>query len=618
MRSTLLGSLLFALLGCDGASQSSREAAVRATIPAIQGSGVESPYEGRAVIATGIVAGDFQDADGDETANLGGFYLQAESGDDDVATSDGVFVFDRNLQGPDVSVGDRVRVSGAVVEQFAETQIEATAVEVVGSGRLRVGALSLPAAAAVKNGDGDLIPDLERFEGMLINVAPTMYVQELRTLERHGDITLSVAQRERIFTSVERPDPAGFDSWQEEVATRSLVLDDGLIQRYAQPIRYLFPDERRPGWSPRVGDAVDGLQGVLRYSRGSGADGRETWRLMPVAAPRFRSLNTRPPPSRFDADVTVASFNVLNYFATIDRGNPVCGPQAASGCRGADSAAELERQRAKIVSALQQLDADIVGLMEIENGPAIRELTDALNREPGSAPWSFVDTGVIGDDAIRVALIYRSDKVTASGPYAVLDSRVDARFDSDRNRPALAQSFRRAGNGGLFTVVVNHLKSKGSPCDGDGDPDLDDGQGNCNATRRNAAVALAKWLAGDPTGSEDRDYLVIGDLNAYRYEDPVRALEEAGLVNLLARDVGDDAYTFVFDGRSGALDHALASPALAMQIAGVAVWHINADEPPVFDYNLESGRDPALFDADAPWRASDHDPLLIGLKLLND
>ena len=70
-------------------------------------------------------------------------------------------------------------------------------------------------------------------------------------------------------------------------------------------------------------------------------------------------------------------------------------------------------------------------------------------------------------------------------------------------------------------MAVNHLKSKGSPCDDVGDPDPGDGAGNCNLTRTGAAEALVDWLAGDPTGSGDPDFLIIGDLNSYDKEDPI-------------------------------------------------------------------------------------------------
>ena len=56
---------------------------------------------------------------------------------------------------------------------------------------------------------------------------------------------------------------------------------------------------------------------------------------------------------------------------------------------------------------------------------------------------------------------------------------------------------------------------------------------------------------------------------------------------------------------------------MVFQVAETIEWHINADEPSVLDYNLEDDRDPALFDADTPYRASDHDPIIVGLDLVN-
>ena len=132
---------------------------------------------------------------------------------------------------------------------------------------------------------------------------------------------------------------------------------------------------------------------------------------------------------------------------------------------------------------------------------------------------------------------------------------------------------------------MNHLKSKGSDCNAVGDPDTGDGQGNCNVTRTNAATALANWLATDPTGSGDPDFLIIGDLNSYAKEDPIKALEADGYTNLTASFQGPEAYSYVFDGQSGYLDHALANAALDPQVTGVTEWHINADEPIVLDYN---------------------------------
>ena len=336
----------------------------------------------------------------------------------------------------------------------------------------------------------------------------------------------------------------------------------------------------------------------------------------------FTPVNTRPAVPTVDGSLKVASFNVLNYFLSIDTAN-TCAPTQNQDCRGADSAQELERQRTKMLAALSALDADVFGFMEMENTPGVEPLADIVAGLPG---YSYIDTGVIGTDAIRVGIIYKSATVEPIGDYAILDSSVDPRFIDTRNRPALAQTFEEVATGGRFTVVVNHLKSKGSGC-GVGDDDTTTGQGNCNGTRTLAAQALADWLATDPTDSGDSDVLIIGDLNSYAKEDPIVALQDAGYTDLVASFGGPNAYGYVFDGQLGYLDHALANPSLQPQVADVAEWHINADEIPLFDYNDDQRTaDEATFEEESDslplyepneFRTSDHDPVLIGLDLLH-
>ena len=168
------------------------------------------------------------------------------------------------------------------------------------------------------------------------------------------------------------------------------------------------------------------------------------------------------------------------------------------------------------------------GMTEIENNitdDATEDLVSGLNDIFGAGAYDYIATGAIGTDAIRVALIYKPAAVTPVGSYAVLDSSVDPRFVDTKNRPTLAQTFMDNSTGGIFTVAVNHLKSKGSDCNDLGDPDLGDGAGNCNVTRTLAAQALVDWLASDPTGSGDSDFLIIGDLNSYDKEDPIDAIK---------------------------------------------------------------------------------------------
>jgi Ca2+-binding RTX toxin-like protein len=349
------------------------------------------------------------------------------------------------------------------------------------------------------------------------------------------------------------------------------------------------------------------------------------YRVQPVGAVSFDPDNPRPAViDPVNGRLRVAATNVLNYFTTFDttpgsnNGPYICGPLLNQECRGANNAFEFARQRDKIINVILGLDADVIGLMEIENNPgaSVQDLVDGLNAASAPGTYAFINTGTIGTDAIKVALLYRPAKVTPVGAYAILDSTVDPTFIDTLNRPVLAQTFEENLTGERFTVAVNHLKSKGSACSGD--PDIGDGQGNCNLTRLNAAIAEANWLAGDPTNSGDPDFIIVGDMNSYAMEDPINALEGLGFTNLINAFAGPDAYSYVFSGQSGYLDHALATSTLNAQTMGATEWHVNADEPIALDYNEEfkTPNQVITFYSPEPFRASDHDPLVVGLDLV--
>jgi predicted extracellular nuclease len=449
------------------------------------------------------------------------------------------------------------------------------------------------------------VGDWERYEGMLISLPQTMAVTETFTLGRFGEAGLALGSRLLNPTSVATPGAPALAV--QDLNNRSrILLDDGNNQQNIDPT--LYPAGGLSASNTlRSGDTVTGLAGVLdqRFS---------LYRIQPVGPVPFVATNPRPAaPASVEGGVKVASMNVLNFF----NGDGLGGGFPTA--RGAETAFELQRQRDKIVSAILGMDADIVGLMEIENdaqpNSALAELTNALNAVAGAGTYAFIDTGVIGTDQIKVALVYQPANVTPEGSFALLTSAVDPLFIDTLNRPALAQTFSENANGQGFTVVVNHLKSKGSDCNAVGDPDTGDGQGNCNVTRTNAATALANWLASDPTGSGDDDMLIIGDLNAYAQEDPITALNAGGYTNLVETFLGQGAYSFVFDGQSGYLDHALANASLVPQITGVTEWHINADEPIALDYNVnfKTANHVNTLYAPTPFRSSDHDPVLVGV-----
>jgi len=566
----------------------------------IQGAGLASPLDGTPdVVIEGVVVGDFQGT----TTGLGGFFVQEEDvdQDSDSQTSEGIFVFDSSF-GIDVGVGDVVRVQGDVVEAFDLTELTSVSnVAVCSSGGATpsLTTVSLPVAA---------LGDWERYEGMLLNLTQTLVVTDNFNLGRFGEVDLAVDDRLDAPTSVVAPGLVA--NTLQDLNDRSRIrMDDGSNVQNPLPLPpYLGSDN-----TLRAGDTLSGLTGVLDYRF-------STYRLQPTGTVTFTRANPRPAsPPAVGGTLTVAGLNVLNYFSTIDVAGAVCGPDSNLDCRGADSAAELTRQRDKLVATLAAMDADVVGLVSLENNAAavLDDLTGGLNDVMGAGTYAYVNTSTIGSDAIKVGLIYKPATVTPMGPFAVLDSSVDPNFldDVTKNRPSLAQTFQQNTSGGIVTIAVNHFKSKGSSCDDVSDPDLGDGQENCNLTRTAAATALVNWLATDPTSSGDPDFLIIGDLNSYAMEDPIAAITSEDYTNLIDTFVGPDAYTFVIFGQKGYLDHALANASLSPQVTSTALWHINADEPRALDYN--DFNQPSLYNPD-PFRSSDHDPVLIGLDVCDE
>lgn len=561
----------------------------------IQGFGAASVDVGNVREIEGVVVGDFQGG-----GALNGFFVQEEDADSDgdPATSEGIFVFD-SANAVALDAGDVVRVRGTVTEFNELTEITnvETVIDCNATGTATSASLMLPVGS---------LDDFEAVEGMAVDFSQTLFASGNFTQARFGEVDLSVGGALDNPTNVVAPGgPA--NALQDANNLARIQLDDGSTAQSPTPTPYLGVDG-----TLRSGDSVNGLSAVMSFSFGN-------YELHPTAPVTFTRNNDRPDVPDVGGTIQVAAYNVLNFFSTIDDSGPICGPAANQGCRGADTASELVRQRDKLVTAINKLDAEVVGLMEIENhaaSAAEADLIGGLNAAAGAGIWDSVDTDSIGDDAIKVAIIYQPAEVTPVGPFAILDSSVDPRFDDTRNRPMLVQTFMENATGETFTVAVNHLKSKGSDCDGLGDPDTGDGQGNCNITRTNAAVAIVDFLATDPTGSGDDDFVIMGDLNAYAQEDPVVAIEAGGYTDLVEMLIGtgfsNGAYSFNFFSQSGYLDHGLATPSLVEQVTGVGIWHVNSDEPSGLDYN--NFNPAALYHPDE-FRSSDHDPVIIGLEL---
>ena len=573
----------------------------------IQGTGETSPLVNQNVTTEGVVVGDFQ------VGGKNGYYIQDVTGDGDTATSDGIFVYNTATA---VIVGDHVRVQGKAVEFYGITEISpVTQVLICSTGNtIEPTPVTLPVTA---------VTDFEKYESMLVTFPQSLVISEYFNFARYGEIVLTSTRHTTPTAFVEPGAPA-----QAEAAAYLLdriTLDDGRTAQNPDPA--IHPNGLTFDMTNlfRGGSTVTNATGILDYFQ-------SLYRLQPTMGAIYEDVNPRTTaPEITEGDLKIASFNVLNYFLTLDNGTNICGPSGTLDCRGANDALELERQRTKILAAMAIIDADVFGLMEIENdspvslNDAVADLVAGLNAIKGEGTYAYIDTGAIGTDAIKLAILYKPASVTPAGEFQILDSTVDPRFLDTRNRPALAQAFMDNVTGDEFVVAVNHLKSKGSDCNDLGDFDTGDGQGNCNLTRKAAAEALVDWLADNSLFPDAEKILVIGDLNSYDKEDPIDAIKLGAddtpdtaddYLDMIFEKQGDFAYSYVFDGQTGYLDHALANLAMAEAIVDVNTWHINADEASLIDYDMsfKLPAQVALYAPDA-YRSSDHDPVIITLDM---
>lgn len=594
-------------------------------IHALQGSGSTTPLSGEHTIE-GYVVGDFQ-------SGLGGFFVQEETSDEDsdLLTSEGIFVY-TGSNPVNVDVGDQVRVTGTVSEYYNLTELgDSITVQECqdGSGTPISQIPVTPYELTLPLNDPS---DLEAAEGMLMHVGQTLSVNNTYDLYQYGQFEAS-PQPLMQPTAVAAP---GADAQAVEALNQRSVLrfDDGQSGSYNWPI--LWPSASSPlsaGNPLRVGYTFSNWFGVLTYSFGQ-------YLFEPVETTGFNS-NANPRKSAPDTDsgLKIVSLNLQNFFNGDGAGDFSSNP------RGATSAEEFNRQKARILSAMEQLKADIYGLSELENDgygsqSAIAELVSSLNANANSScqyafitpPANLLGTnGKLGTDAIQVGLVYCPGSVIPVGDARIMNESIDSAYDTSRNRPALAQTFEEVQTGLHFTVVTTHLKSKGGSGSG-ADADQGDGQGNWNATRTAAATALANAIRsgalydhnGDPL---HRGYLLLGDMNSYAQEDPIQAYQANGLIDLHQTQLAEEqpAWSYQYQGRRGYLDYALADRRLKPAITGVSIWHINADEPAFSGYELNSNTDSngngicetgepcASLYSPAPYRAADHDPVVVFL-----
>lgn len=579
-------------------------------ISAIQGSGADpdarfdSPLDGQEVTIRAVVT--LADPD------LDGYFVQEEPADHDAdpTSSEGLFVFDRRSLPTE---GDTVELTDTVTAFFGLTQLSFPDTTICNVAPVTIAPtpLTLPL-----DRDGR-----EALESMLVTNAQDLQVTGLFTAYRFGELGLALDGPLPQATSVFAPDDPAAAALEAENLTRELKVNDR-NEAFSQfnPFPWeLFDEDLSAGDTMPAGRLI----GALGYSFGE-------YKVEPIDTQFFPETDDTVPvpaaPSLGNGN-DIAVFNVLNYFNTF--GN-------SAVLRGATNQADFDVQTAKLVDAIQRLDASIIGLVELENDyedfydadpstvPSVVTLVEALNADAGFAKWSYIQPpesiltteglggGGLGTDAIAQGIIYQATHASPVLPATTFDIDALLTGDSENNRWPLAQAFDLDGE--RVTVVVNHFKSKGSTCADTAGPDFGLGDdagsaltGNCDLTRRYAAERLVEWVEtrGNPVFANGKVFLV-GDFNSYEEEAPIEVLVDAGYVDLVQRQ-GDDAFTFKFSGRYGRLDYVFASSKIARKVTDAEVWQINSAAPTGYLYF----NDPIDETAHG---SSDHDPVVVSLR----
>jgi hypothetical protein len=527
-------------------------------IARVQGDGYRSPLTGEQVTVRGVVT---------RVEPGRGFYLE------DVAVAE-------------AGASRALYVAAASAGQPSVGETRAARGQVSETGEARDTLTTLAGAELSANcGDAAELPltrgslpldsrQREALEGMRVAFGGDLVLADVYNAQR-GEWALAAGAAPRIPTEDAPPGaPAA------EIARDNRSRELGVA----------LPPGERPALP--VGTAVAVAPSVL------GHDGRAQ-RLQLESAPVARATGWPAAPPAAGDTLRIVSMNLLNFFNGDGRGGGF--PTE----RGARTPAEFDTQRARTRAVLAQLRPHLLAVQELENDgfgadSAARSLLALLN-DAGDGDWAVVDPGggPVGGDLITVGLFYRQGVLEPAGSPETLRATP---FQGLSRQP-LAQRFRHGDTGTAFWIVVNHLKSKGSCPETGPNRDRDDGQGCWSPARVDAVTALLPWLDGLAQASGTAPVLIVGDMNAWRQEDPIRAYRQAGWTELVETRSGLPQYSYLYFGQRGTLDYAFASPALVPAARRAFIWHINADLPQGLPLPQ-------------PWlRASDHDPVVVDLNL---
>jgi len=528
-------------------------------IASVQGNSTVSPMRGQQVTVQGIVTLVQRDK---------GLYMEQPGSDSDKRTSNAVFIRTNDLPAG-VIQGSLISAKGEVSE-IGKGRYTLTAITGITELIKCASGQTLPVTDASLPLNG---PGREALESMRIQINDSLMVSDVYQFGR-GNFTLSGNGPQFVPTEVM---PPGRDTSRMSNKNRAFSLPS-VLTAAADHTGLLVS-----------GTAINHVTGVL------GHDGRGL-RISVQSIESEPTTNFKIPGIPAKDSLRIVGMNLHNYFNGNGKGSGFPTP------RGAETLKEFKQQRERIGAAIKVLDPHILGVMELENDgfdstSAARDFIQLAEHATGK-PWAVSRPAGdnTGTDVITVGVFYRSDRLKPVGPAKTLTGP-----EFNRSRQPLAQVFQPLPDGEKILVVINHLKSKGSCPDSGENANQKDGQGCWNPMRQASAEKMSAWATAVAKSAGTSSILILGDMNAYRNEDPIAAIRDAGFTELMDKKQGQ-AYSFVYYGQRGTLDYAFSSAALLESVQQAFIWNVNAALP-------------VKMDLPEPWlRFSDHDPVVVDIR----
>ena len=549
----------------------------------IQGASFKSPYEGQTVISSGIVT----------AVVYKGFYLQDPEGDNNILTSEGIYVF-TDSSTPVVNKGDFIEVKGKITEyisggvssgNLSTTEFYKPTIKLISTNNpmpepVTIGknGRAIPTeiidndALSIYDPEEDGLDFFESMEGMLVKIAnpvavsPKNNYNEVFVLCDSGENATGINKRGGITIT-------SYDFNPERI---QIQLDNDLL----------------PGFDPEinVNDNLSDVIGVIGYSYGN-------FEILATEEFVVASNNLAREETGLSGKknkLTIATFNVENLDPNDNDGDD----DLASGKFDKIASIVINNLKSPDIIALQEIQdidgSDNYGL--VDASLTYQTLIEAISKLGGPTynyfdipPEDGKDGGEPGGN-IRVGFLYNINRVTPiiSSFERILDPDLSDGDAFEASRKPLAGKFQFKDQN--IYLINNHFASKSgsTPLYGQVQPPV-----NGKLEQREAQALIVKNYADQILElNPDAQIVILGDLNEYYFETPLDILKGGDskiLYNLIETKQESERYSYNYEGNSQELDHILITKNLK-----------NKSEFDIVHVNSEFSD-----------QASDHDPLLL-------